>query len=392
MKILQKLLLSSLLFVPSSCLYAKSILTVGGAQQDVFIRCEKELLSPIFGGQKIEIRNPSDYISFGGGAVNAAISFRRLGYNVSTFFKAGRDVRAELFKKKLDAEGISTNSIIYSNEEGTGVSYIIPSSDHDNGILVYRGANKFITKEEVPTEEIKKSNILYITSLNGASMDILLPLVSIAKEHNKIIALNPGGVQIKTGNDDFYNVLCNTSILILNTLEAKLLMNFLVERDSEFKKIIESTVKVPKDLAVPMLMHNTLSIQDLSFTLHQFFKIVLGLGPKIVVVTNGADGVYVGANKSIYYHPSIPTMVVSTTGAGDAFGSCFVGMLLKNYDSIDQAIEADAISDSMYYGALNSASVISYMDTNKGLLNEEELMIKAKQQDLKSTQTFSLDF
>jgi len=222
-------------------------------------------------------------------------------------------------------------------------------------------------------------------------MNILLPLISAAKEQKKIIALNPGGVQIKTGSDNFFKALCDVNILILNTLEAKLLMNFLVERNFELKKVIESSPQVPRDLVAPMLMHNTLNIQNLTFSLYQFFNVIFELGPKIVVVTNGADGVYVGTPKNIFYHPSIPAMVVSTTGAGDAFGSCFIGMLLKNYDSIDQAIESDVIPDSMYYGAINSASVISYMDTNKGLLNEEELMIKAKQLGSNSAQKFSLE-
>ncbi|MBN9279182.1 MAG: carbohydrate kinase family protein, partial [Hyphomicrobium sp.] len=44
----------------------------------------------------------------GGGAVNAAVAMARLGIDVSTLAKLGRDQRAEIVLSRLMQEGVST--------------------------------------------------------------------------------------------------------------------------------------------------------------------------------------------------------------------------------------------------------------------------------------------
>src|SRR5690348_5266742 len=84
------------------------------------------------------------------------------------------------------------------------------------------------------------------------------------------------------------------------------------------------------DQALPELLKKPLGSATTCFTLKQFFNAVHECGPKIIVVTNGAEGVYASDNNSIYFHPSIKINIVSSIGAGDAFGSCFVGQLAHN--------------------------------------------------------------
>jgi ribokinase len=105
--------------------------------------------------------------------------------------------------------------------------------------------------------------------------------------------------------------------------------------------------------------------------LPQFFKQVHGCGPRIVVVTNGSDGVYASDKQSIYFHPSIPIKIVSSIGAGDAFGSCFVARLY-NKASIEDALRA---------GIINSASVIEQLGTQTGLLTADEIDRRCAQLD-----------
>lgn len=370
--------------------YSKNVITVGGAQQDVFIRCTKETNLSSLAGQKIEICNPSEFHSTGGGGVNSAIGFKRLGFNVSAFLKLGTDERSTLFIKKLDAERININSILFSEEEGTGVSYIIPSPDRDNCIFVYRGSNLFIQESEIPEKEISRNSIMYITSLNGESAEILLPITQIAKEQGLIIAMNPGKSQLTTCDSNFLDSIKNTDILIINKLEAKILMFNLITSDTELKREITNTTNIPTDMDSPILLRNQLTINGFKFTIKQLFKTILTLGPKIVVITNGADGVYAATKNKIYYHPSIPADVVSTTGAGDAFGSGFVGTMFKTNKTIKEAIQNKTIEKAICYGILNSASVVNYMDTNKGLLNQEELNVKSKKIGTSLLRTFDL--
>ena len=95
----------------------------------------------------------------------------------------------------------------------------------------------------------------------------------------------------------------------------------------------------------------------------QFFTVVHAHGPNVIVVTNGAEGVYVCDKQTIYFHPSIKITIVSSIGAGDAFGSCFVAQLI-NKKSIEDALRA---------GIINSASVIEHLGTQSGLLTQKEI-------------------
>ena len=381
----------SFLLLNLTNLQSKRVLTVGGAQKDMFIRCVTESNSAILGGQKVEIKNPTDYTSTGGGAVNSSIAFKRRGFMASTFFKLGNDTRSKLFIKKLESEGVSTQNIVYTSEDGTGVSFIIPSPDHDNCVLIYRGSNVYLGIEDIPVSEIKRSNIVYITSLNGESMDVLLPIVQTAKEAKAVTAINPGGTQLRKQAPILKDILSNIDILLLNEKEAKILMKSLTTTDEELKRFLLDNKSSPKDLNAPILLRTTINDHGSSFTLKQFFKIVLNLGPKIVIVTNGADGVYTATKNKIYYHPSLPAQVVSTTGAGDAFGAGFVATLLKHNKTIEEAIQNKTIETAINHGILNSTSVISYMNTNKGLLNSEELSVKSKEIGTSLLQRFSLE-
>jgi sugar/nucleoside kinase (ribokinase family) len=82
-----------------------------------------------------------------------------------------------------------------------------------------------------------------------------------------------------------------------------------------------------------------------------------------VVVTNGAEGVYVATNDRLYFHKSMHVKVVNTLGAGDAFGSSFVGALYAGND----------VSDAIRYGIVNSASVIQHAGAKTGLLSAAAL-------------------
>jgi Sugar kinases, ribokinase family len=116
------------------------------------------------------------------------------------------------------------------------------------------------------------------------------------------------------------------------------------------------------------------------FMLHQFFTEVHKLGPKIIVVTNGADGVYAYDDTMIYYHQSLPVDITSSVGAGDAFGSTFISQLLLGKD-IGHAIRA---------GVINSASVISETTATEGLLPQSEIDSLIEDLDPKALQKFPI--
>jgi ribokinase len=322
------------------------ILTIGGATQDIFLHYNNldSISLPKNGenknyllleeGAKIDLKKLNYYS--GGGATNSAVSFKRLGFDVSAIFKLGKDAQADFILNDLKKENIDVSNVAYSDSLFTAISFIFPCPSGDRVVLAYRGANKELEIQDFSLEIIKKYDVVYITSLNTSPAKLLFEVTHYARKNNILVAINPGMNQLTTHTDEFKTALKNVDILTLNRSEAKGFFSLL---------------------------------QNTQFTIESFFKEVSLLGPKVIAVTDGSQGVYVFCDNTIYFHPSIePEKLVNTLGAGDAFGSCFVANLLYN-KSIEEALIA---------GILNSSSVISKEGAKSGLLTLEQLEQKIK--------------
>lgn len=324
----------------------KKIITIGGATQDIFIHthmtdvqreeCEGRSFVLFQEGSKIPVQNL--HYATGGGATNAAATLHLLGHDVAPACKIANDPAGFFIMEDLRRRGISTRYVKYSTNMPSGVSFILPSPSGNRTILAYRGANGTLNNDDIPFEDFAQCDGLYITSLpNGASH--LLPLItSHAQMHNLTVAVNPGKHQLQNGASDVKSALAKSTIFILNEDEAR---------------------------ALYATLHNTKP-----FSIETYCDYVAQQGPSIVVVTSGAHGVYVAAREECgnikrYFVKSKEVNVSNTVGAGDAFGSCFFGMLLHGA-TIEQALEC---------GVENSASLLTGNDAKDKLLMREHFYV-----------------
>jgi sugar/nucleoside kinase (ribokinase family) len=341
------------------------ILTIGSAMYDIFLQYtspdiltlhsmpQEQQFLLLETGKKCTLEDVSYYT--GGGATNSAVSFARLGFEVSSFFKTGNDTAGKAIIDELSKHTIHTKYILKSNTENTGTSFVIPSPSGDRTTLMHRGANTTLTQAELPFDAIENHDCIYITSLSGKTAEFIVPITQYAKKHMKIVAVNPGTSQLKAGAKHLRNALPTIDILILNAYEASLLMYELNSDKVKTEKNKSQKTDMPNLLHMPLI--------DTSFDLRIFFKQIFASGVRIIVVTNGQEGVYVAYQNTIYFHPSLKTKVISTLGAGDAFSSCFVAQIALN-KPIDYAIRS---------GIINASSVLEYIDTKTGLLTTKEL-------------------
>jgi sugar/nucleoside kinase (ribokinase family) len=338
------------------------VLTIGGATLDTIISYEdmETLIHQRKGasqsyllleeGKKIEVTQQE--VVSGGGATNTAVAFKRQGYEVILFCKIGRDLSGQLVLKELQDYGLNTQYISYDEKVATATSFIVPSLKGDRAVFAYRGANANLLMKDLALEHIKECQFIYITSLSKASAEQLPQIVTAANKAKVPVAINPGVSQLQKGAEELKKSLPGIDIFILNEEEAKTFMVAL-HGDSE---IAEQT-------GAKRLIDSKVSFTHGYFNLREFFKKVLDRGPRVVVVTNGSEGVYVATREKLYFHKAPKIKVINTLGAGDAFGSGFTGALYKGH----------AISDAIRMGVLNSASVIQYSGAKKGLLTTEQL-------------------
>lgn len=338
---------------------ALKLMTIGGAMQDLFLTFK----SPPESAQLSQLGSAESYLIFpegrkvdvthlrrslGGGAINTAVSFKRLGFSVSSFFKIGTDEAANFIEQSLRELQIDVSAISRTCHTGTGTSFILPTQSGNRVCLAYRGANITLTEQELPWDTIQDYPYLYISSLNGPAANLLPIIAQKAKQHNSFIITNPGSTQLSEHIASLVQALPYIDIIIVNKHEAHLLYQSL--------KLHLTTQQQPPESII-------LSAGNNNFSINHLFRELIARGPRMVVITNGAEGAYATDGHYIYFHPVLPTTVISTLGAGDAFASAFSAAIIHEH-SLLYALQA---------GMLNSASVLQYANTQNGLLSEKAL-------------------
>jgi len=315
------------------------IITIGSATVDVFAYTDSSEIIKIKSstseqdfiaynsGEKIIITDLD--FEIGGGGTNTAVSFSRLGLKTAYLGKIGSDENASKVLELLKKENIS---FIGARGEKTGYSIVLNSFEHDRTILTYKGANNDLVDSDIVLSNLQ-TKWFYASSMIGNSFDTLKSIISVIKKTGAKVAFNPSSYQAKRGLSELAIVLKQLDVLVLNKEEAQLLLN-------EKTNITNDLVK----------------------------KLAL-LGPKYVVITDGAKGVTCYYDQTIYYLPaSKDVKVVETTGAGDAFASAFVAGLAYLF----------SVEDSLKLGLIQAESVISAVGAKNNLLFRDDALNQLK--------------
>ena len=89
-----------------------------------------------------------------------------------------------------------------------------------------------------------------------------------------------------------------------------------------------------------------------------------GLGPRIVVITDGKNHLFVMDNDYVYSAFPPPVKIVDATGAGDAFAASFLSGVIRK-KGVEFAIKL---------GIINAQSVVKYYGAKNILLNYRETL------------------
>ena len=125
-------------------------------------------------GSKIEALEISTHV--GGGAVNAAVTMARLGLDVASLVKLGKDARAEMVMARLLEEGVSSRWAMRDGRAPTGASVLVSSHDRNAAIFTFRGANTLLAEADLRKEAFA-ADLVYISSLSNESADAFPAIV-----------------------------------------------------------------------------------------------------------------------------------------------------------------------------------------------------------------------
>lgn len=310
------------------------LLSIGDATIDTFMTplesetmCKldtKECLIAFSYGAKIPVKNLE--FSVGGNAANNAVGVRRLGLNNGIVLTLGDDSVGNMIVDKLRAEGVDLTYVIQQPGTTSNYSSVINYSG-ERTIFVYHAPRSYEFPVQLPIVPW-----VYLTSLGESFRPFQNHLIDWLKKNPTIkLAFNPGSWQLRAGVEALQEVLVLTYMLYVNREEAEKLTNF-GDSDGKDRELLISLSKI---------------------------------GPKICVITDGEKGAiaYNSLDGKFFMVGILPVDAYERTGAGDAFGS----------GCLSAIIHGKGLDEALLWGTCNSASVIGYTGSQKGLLKENEM-------------------
>ena len=151
------------------------ICTIGAGTRDVFVKSANFEREPSVEapdgfnacfpmGAKISL----DDVIFetGGGATNAAVTFRRFGLKTTCAFRLGDDDNGRAILQALKKEKIDVRAAQIDKQNKTAYSIILLAGSGHRSILVYRGAAQKLEPTQINWRRLK-CQWFYITSLGS---------------------------------------------------------------------------------------------------------------------------------------------------------------------------------------------------------------------------------
>lgn len=317
------------------------VVSIGSATQDVFVSSDQAHLICVTHPESDERYLAYDYgakiavddlfISTGGGAVNTAISFAKLGLRAAAVSEIGQDDPGNMIERTLRQSGVDTSMLSRNPQTATGYSVILTGPTGDRTVLVHRGAGMCLTREDVDWERVRQAKCIYLSSLTGESAALWQDVARLAADSPVRLAINPGSAQIEGGLEGLAEVLAVTDIIFVNKSEAYRLTGVDEERGDE------------DELTAMEALHEA--------------------GCKTVVMTMGAEGARGFDGHEHHYAPAPQVKVVSNLGAGDAYASACMAALHYGLP----------LRESLEAGAMNAGSVVTSIGATVGLLDWETI-------------------
>ena len=297
----------------------KDVITIGDATEDVFVQLteatvkkkgQRQELCMEF-GTKLPLANVDKLV--GGNAMNVAVGCARLGLDAAFYVELGNDAQGERIKNILKKEKVDTRYVFQRNKE-TNYSVVL-NVGAERTLLVYHVARKYTLPK------LESASWCYYSSLSPSFYPQHTALLKWIKKYDIKVAFNPGSFHLRKGTKALAPLLKRLTVLFLNKEEAQLFV----------KSKSNSVMTLARKLSA--------------------------LGPKYVVITDGANGSYAFDGKKLFFQDIYPVPVVERTGCGDSYATGFTVAFLKNCSFIE----------AMQWGTLSAASVLQHTGPQQGL-------------------------
>ncbi len=234
----------------------------------------------------------------GGSPANIAVNVVKLGGLAAVISKTGIGNFGQFLKAELQRAGVITDYMVMDHLVHTSVIFI-SRTEGTPDFEAFRAGDYQLEPNEVDEEAIARARVVHASTFalsREPCRSAVEKAFRLAEEQGKIISLDPN-----------------------------------------YSRQIWPNYREAKDVLERMLSYATItkpSLDDASRILGEgeepetYIDRFHALGPQVVVLTMGADGILLSEGGEMTYIPARPVEVVDATGAGDSFWAGFLTALL----------------------------------------------------------------
>jgi ribokinase len=261
----------------------RKVLVFGSLNMDLVVKTEQVPE----GGQTL---TGQEFITIPGGkGANQAVAISKMGCGAAMVGRVGKDGFGEEMVANLERNGVDTSHVKCEASVSSGIAMIIVEASGENRILIVPGANG-----KVGIEDVDHAAPLF----DQASLLVMQFEVDLeAVKYAAVLARKKG-----------IPVLVNTAPPAMPPEGLLEMVDYLVLNEHEATFITGQPVSDPQSAETAA-------------------KLLLAKGPRVVMVTLGAQGVVYATGEIAKHIPAFKVKAVDTTAAGDAFIGGFAAAL-----------------------------------------------------------------
>jgi fructokinase len=285
----------------------------------------------------------------GGHAANVSIDLVKLGLkgNVSSIGAVGYDLLGDFIEQTLKSYGVTAH-MIRTRDAKTSIDLILVVKGEDRRFHFDIGANLYLNLGRV--EEIIRSEVPHVfyggaVGLLGDFDEALDEALKLAKEMGSLTMVDPIKPYRK-GWDFLWRAAQYIDVFHCNNLEA-----------------MEMTGESDVENAVQALMRH---------------------GIKMPIISMGGKGIIAGYMEEMYYMPTFKVKVIDPTGAGDAFSSGVIRMLVElKGEKLRSGLDLDEeeLVKILAYGQAAGAACVTAVGTTTAVDEERVNELLKRQGD-----------
>ena len=265
--------------------------------------CLGELLIDMVSDADASLGDAPRFLKAPGGApANVAVGLQRLGTSASFIGSVGNDPFGEFLIETLKNENVDVSSISKSNIARTTIAFVATRSDGKKDICFYRnpGADALLTLGDLKTETFSQSRLFHCGSVSlseNPCRDAQFHAAKMARERGLLVSFDPNWRPSLWKNHDHARELIHQMLPLSDIVK-------IADEEWEF---VTGTPSFSKGA-----------------------KAIRAMGPKLVVVTKGADGAYFNCENCEGEVAGFEVDAIDTLGAGDAFVAGLLNQLLQH--------------------------------------------------------------